>query len=106
MRALTAYENQTAFSWMDVLEPSHARRTTEGTEDASGMAETLKGVEELVRGEVEGGIEPARIVVGGFSQGGGMAILEAMTGREKIGGAVVLSGYLPLKWRILEVSTT
>jgi len=41
---------------------------------------------------VDEGIPPERIVVGGFSQGGAMSLLSALTYREKLGGIIVFSG--------------
>lgn len=39
-------------------------------------------------------IPPERIVVGGFSQGGALALLAGLTGEKRLGGVFALSGYL------------
>ena len=55
--------------------------------------------------EVRGGIPRERVVVGGFSQGAALALyLAAKSKGSKIGGVIVLSGYLPLQWKLLSVS--
>lgn len=68
------------------------------------MEESLAEIERLVHAEVESGIKSERVVVGGFSQGAALALLEGVAGKAEIGGVVVLSGYLPLQWKIEKVS--
>jgi len=46
------------------------------------------------------GINPSRIVLGGFSQGGAMSVFTGVTGKEKLGGVFGLSCYLLLSDRI------
>jgi predicted esterase len=53
---------------------------------------------------VDSGIEASRIVLGGFSQGAAMSLLTGMTSTYKLGGIVVLSGWLPLRNKIGSVS--
>lgn len=91
-------------AWFDILNQSHTARTQDGDEDEAGMKESLAALEALVKAEVDGGISIDRVVVGGFSQGAAMALLEGVTGGSRIGGLMVLSGYLPLQWKILQVS--
>ena len=45
--------------------------------------------------EVEGGIKHGRIVVGGFSQGGALALYTALQLDHTLAGVVSMSGYLP-----------
>lgn len=90
-------------AWFDILVSDHSQRTRDGTEDESGMNESLEDVRALIKRELELGIPPERIVVGGFSQGAGMALLAGLTGKDKVGGLVSLSGYLPLQWKFAKV---
>ncbi|KAL0945649.1 hypothetical protein HGRIS_014803 [Hohenbuehelia grisea] len=46
---------------------------------------------------LEAGIDPGRIVLGGFSMGGAMTLLTGLSIKEQLGGLVVLSGWLPLR---------
>lgn len=50
----------------------------------------------MIENEIKGGIPPSRILVGGFSQGGALAIYSALTFSEVLAGVVGLSCWLPL----------
>lgn len=65
-------------------------------EDASGLAEASDIVESLVSREVERGVSRSRVVVGGFSQGGAVALHYGFRCNEPLAGIVGLSTYLPL----------
>lgn len=67
-------------------------------DDEEGTMKSLEYISGLVDKEVEAGMPPERIVVGGFSQGCSMALLLGLDSkwRGKLGGIVGLSGYLPL----------
>lgn len=81
----------------------HSNRNEEGTEDEPGMKDSLKDLDSLIDHELSLGVD---VLVGGFSQGAGLSLLAGLTeGRaEKLKGLILLSGYLPLKWKILDVS--
>lgn len=49
----------------------------DGDEDVAGLAETAEALAEIIRQLEEEGIERHRIVIGGFSQGGGASIYSA-----------------------------
>ena len=53
--------------------------------------------------EVDSGIPAHRIIIGGFSQGGAMSLLTGMTSERKLGGVVVMSGWLPLRTKFKAV---
>ncbi|GAX75460.1 hypothetical protein CEUSTIGMA_g2903.t1 [Chlamydomonas eustigma] len=65
-------------------------------EDASGLRESQRYVEELISKEVAAGIPSNRVVVAGFSQGGAIALL-MLRSHLKLAGVVGLSTYLPLR---------
>jgi lysophospholipase-2 len=70
--------------------------------DGEGMRESVRYVEGLIDAEVkERGVDPSRVVVGGFSQGCCLSLLLGCgTGGKyggKVGGVVALSGMLPPK---------
>lgn len=50
----------------------------------------------MIQEEVNAGIAPERIVLGGFSQGGAMSLLAGLTCTNKLGGIVGLSSWLVL----------
>lgn len=67
-----------------------------GEEDEPGIKKAAEGVHALINAEINAGIPSERIVIGGFSQGGALALYSAFTFPEKIGGVMALSCWLPL----------
>lgn len=68
------------------------------------MLRTVSSVNQLISAEVDSGIEPGRIVVGGFSQGAAMSILTGLTSERKLAGVVALSGWAALRNKLEAVS--
>jgi phospholipase/carboxylesterase len=71
--------------------------TAEGRADEEGMRESVARVSELVAAERALGIDSARIVIAGFSQGGAVALHAALRHPEPLAGVLALSCYLPLQ---------
>lgn len=69
-------------------------------QDEPGILRSREYFNTLVKEQVDKGIKPSRIVLGGFSQGGAMAVFSAITNKEKFGGVFGLSSYLLLSDRI------
>jgi predicted esterase len=67
--------------------------------------ETVGQLNELIDSEVNAGLDPSRIVLGGFSQGAAMSLLTGLTCKHRLGGLVVLSGWLPLSKTFQSVSS-
>ena len=61
------------------------------------MLRTLSSVNQLISAEVDSGIDPGRIVIGGFSQGAAISLLTGLTSERKLGGVVSLSGWVVLR---------
>jgi len=55
----------------------------------------LTSVHKLIDDEIQLGIPSSRIVVGGFSQGGGLALYSGLTYPKPLAGIVALSTWLP-----------
>lgn len=55
----------------------------------------------MIADEVEAGIPTDRIVVGGFSQGCAISLSTSVIMDQKLAGVVGLSGYLPIKEKLL-----
>lgn len=53
-------------------------------------------IDEVVAREVDRGVDPGRIVLAGFSQGGAMALFAGLRQHESLAGVICLSGYLLL----------
>jgi predicted esterase len=73
-------------------------------EDEEGMMKTVHSLNQLITSEVDAGVDPSRIVLGGFSQGGAMTLLTGLTNERRLAGLVVLSGWLPLRYKVKAAS--
>ena len=67
-----------------------------GPEDEIGILESSNNLKEIINEEIKSGINPERIIVGGFSQGGAVAAYTSLTSNMKFAGVLLLSSYLPL----------
>eukprot|EP00238_Polyblepharides_amylifera_P006314 CAMPEP_0196581904 /NCGR_PEP_ID=MMETSP1081-20130531/36320_1 /TAXON_ID=36882 /ORGANISM="Pyramimonas amylifera, Strain CCMP720" /LENGTH=219 /DNA_ID=CAMNT_0041902303 /DNA_START=205 /DNA_END=864 /DNA_ORIENTATION=+ len=79
-------------SWFDLptipLRPGCA-------EDVEAFQYAVKSVQKLLKKEIESaGVEPSKVVIGGFSQGGALATEALLQYPEKLAGGVNLSGWL------------
>ena len=82
-------------SWFDIraLDAS-------ASEDEAGIKAAAAKVHDWLRAEEANGIPSHRIVLGGFSQGGGLALYAALTYDKPLAGVVGLSTWLPLHAQI------
>ncbi|KAJ5249135.1 acyl-protein thioesterase 1 [Penicillium chermesinum] len=69
-------------------------------QDEPGILRSREYFNGLVKEQMDKGIKPSRIVLGGFSQGGVMAVFTGLTSKEKLGGIFGMSCYLTLSDRI------
>lgn len=78
-------------AWFDLfsLDPT-------GQEDDRGIEKSKQIITNLIEQEINNGIDPSRIVLGGFSQGGALALYTGLTGKFKLSGIIALSCWLPL----------
>jgi len=67
-----------------------------GREDGDGIRASQRLTEGLIARERARGIDPGRIVLAGFSQGGAIALHTALRHTERLAGILALSTYLPL----------
>ena len=72
-------------------------------EDEDGMLRSAASIRKLIEEEIGLGIDSSRILLGGFSQGGAMSLLTALTSDFKLAGVACLSGWLPLQNKIKSV---
>jgi len=75
-----------------------------GPEDEDGIRKAAEMVHSLIAEEVAVGIPTKRIVLGGFSQGGALAMFSALTFPEPLAGIIALSSWLPLHQKFPAVS--
>ena len=103
--AITVNGGEKMPGWFDVFDWPIG---IDAKDDARGLAMSVKRVEEIVNElKEEEGIDPSRVILGGFSQGGAVAVTAAYNRRKKgaipFAGCIVMSGWLPLK-EYLDVS--
>lgn len=60
-------------------------------------------IENLIETELAVGLEPNRIILGGFSQGAAMSLLTGLSLEKKLAGLVCLSGWVPIKTKLESV---
>lgn len=90
-RPISLYSGQVASAWFDLLDTNFIAR-----EDEPGLKMAADYVDGLIDAEIARGIAPARIVLGGFSQGGALSLLTGLRSAHRLGGIIALSGWLPL----------
>ena len=66
-------------------------------EDAETIRKSANYVHKLIEDEEKNGISSENIIVGGFSQGGAIALYAGLTCPKKLGGIIGMSCYLPLR---------
>jgi phospholipase/carboxylesterase len=77
-------------AWYDILQMGGGR------EDDAGIHAAQAQLEALIARERGRGIVSRRVVLAGFSQGGAIALHTGLRHRERLGGILALSTYLPL----------
>ncbi|XP_034251273.1 acyl-protein thioesterase 1 [Thrips palmi] len=78
-------------AWFDLrsLDPN-------GPEDEAGIKKASLLIHSMIDSEISAGIPSNRILIGGFSQGGALALYSALTYAKPLAGVVALSCWLPL----------
>eukprot|EP00035_Acanthoeca_spectabilis_P007337 m.135519 g.135519 ORF g.135519 m.135519 type:complete len:230 (+) comp13907_c0_seq3:101-790(+) len=79
-------------SWMDLEDIPITPSTPDTGKDLDGSVDIIS---KLVDAEVAFGTPRSRIIVGGFSQGGALALTSALKMKEPIGGACCFSSWAP-----------
>ena len=69
----------------------------EADEDKKGFEESTARVNALIKVELDKGIPSNKILVGGFSQGGALALHVALRSPATLAGCVALSSWLPFR---------
>lgn len=84
-------------AWYDVCSPVITH-----LQDESGIRASQRLLENLITRETRRGIDPRRIFLAGFSQGGAIALHTGLRYPERLGGVIALSTYLPLQDSVAE----
>lgn len=92
-RPITLNGGMSMPGWFDIV-----GLDSSAPEDAEGMAESSARVRRIMEKEMEeGGLGPEAVIIGGFSQGGAVALHTALRADVKLGGCVAASTWLPLR---------
>ncbi|WWC63891.1 acyl-protein thioesterase 1 [Kwoniella dejecticola CBS 10117] len=75
-------------------------------DDEAGILESIASVDKLIQAEIDSGIPENKIILGGFSQGGVISILTALTSKRKLGGVVGLSTWVALNHKVDEIKSS
>jgi len=78
-------------SWFDLMSLN-----ADGPEDEAGIKRAADLVDKLIAEEVKSGVPSERIMIGGFSQGGALAVYTALHTDHKLAGVIGLSCWAPL----------
>ena len=78
-------------AWFDIL----ALEDAQPQEDKVGLERSLKLIRRLVNELIESGVPANKIIIGGFSQGGALAMYSLFQEMKVFAGAFSWSGYLP-----------
>lgn len=97
-RSITVNMGMSMPGWFDIdhLDEASFLKMMKGHHgfDPEGTFESIDYVHSLIEKEVEQGIPPERIVVGGFSQGGHVALKSLVHKKLKVAGLMALSTWL------------
>jgi phospholipase/carboxylesterase len=91
VRPVTVNGGMSMRAWYDIISLDAAGRS-----DETGVRESSALLLGLVEQELSRGIEPGRIVLAGFSQGGAIAMHAGLRYQEQLAGLMLLSTYLPV----------
>lgn len=91
IRPITVNNGYRMRGWYDITGFSLASR-----EDEAGITETAQAIHKLIQHENNLGIPSNKIILGGFSQGGAIALHTGLRYPETLAGIMALSTYLPL----------
>ncbi|MGD2129680.1 MAG: alpha/beta hydrolase fold domain-containing protein [Lysobacterales bacterium] len=89
VRPVTINGGMSMRAWYDIVSLTSHRGG-----DHEGIAESVRAVSQLIEREESRGVNPARIVLAGFSQGGAIALRLALRRAEPLAGLIGLSTYL------------
>ncbi|QDH71232.1 alpha/beta hydrolase [Marilutibacter alkalisoli] len=82
-------------AWYDIRDMNLAQRA-----DETGVDQSVAQVEALIEREAGRGIQPSRLLLAGFSQGGAIALAAGLRRTTPLAGLIALSTYLPMPERL------
>lgn len=91
VRPVTVNGGMAMRAWYDIVSLG-----PEGRADEKGIRESSTILDALIEREIDRGVNSERIVIAGFSQGGAIALHNALRTSHKLAGLMALSTYLAL----------
>ncbi len=91
VRPVTVNGGMQMRAWYDILSLDG-----DGRSDEAGVRESAAQLVDMVEAERQSGIDPGRILLAGFSQGGAVAAHAGLRYSEPLAGLLLLSTYLPV----------
>ena len=89
-------------AWYDIVSLDSSSRRI----DEAGIVQSRQLIRALIARENERGVASERIFIAGFSQGGALSYVTALTHPERLAGLIALSAYIPSASLLLEEATT
>lgn len=93
VRPLSVAGGQRISQWFDIYEMGNPN----ARQDEDGYWGSVKQICHLIDNEVNNGIDPSKIIVGGFSQGASVSLGIASCYEKKLAGVLCLSGFFSMK---------
>lgn len=94
------FNGEPVHAWFDVKSSDFRREV-----DVGGIFASSDRIASLIRKEISQGVSPEDIFLGGFSQGGVIALTTALLEPFAVAGVFALSSYLPLEDQLISQLT-
>jgi phospholipase/carboxylesterase len=91
VRPITINGGMSMRAWYDIYGQDIAQR-----QDETGMRASISLLDELIEREIARGVTSEHVLLAGFSQGGAIVLAGGLRHRQRLGGIIALSTYLPL----------
>lgn len=88
-------------AWYDIKSLANVQTQ----QDEEGVIKSIDRLNQIINEEIEAGIPTERILIGGFSQGCAISLSNSIISNNKMAGVVGLSGYLPIKEKLLSLES-
>eukprot|EP00055_Hartaetosiga_balthica_P003213 m.6948 g.6948 ORF g.6948 m.6948 type:complete len:218 (-) comp2677_c0_seq1:102-755(-) len=100
--SVTCNDGAKMTSWFDVEDIPVTKEAKDYPED---ILASVERVEKIISGLMSVGVPSEKIVIGGFSQGGAMALQTILRSKHKLAGCICLSGWLMMRDEVKEWKT-
>jgi len=102
-QSVTCNNGMVMTSWMDLHRIPIAPNMHD---DGTHLPASIEMIHRLVDEQISAGVPANRVVLGGFSQGGALALVAALSYRQPLGGACILSGWCPPKSDVVSLAAS